>query len=357
MKELKLEENIIDNELLETPAEAIENEETEEASVVQNNEETSKSLENEIKKALKLLKIKKLTKGDYLKLYSKAFIQASSLLRADLKLAEKFKNLPTEDGFRSDKYKLKGGETATKTKTRILEIEYGLKYKQAWEIQQIDKDLVEQTIAEARKQGELPTRKLALRIARKKRSDENKKKKQEEKQKSFADIHRSEAIKLDGDKYNVIYANPIYESEDSDKTLAISIEEMKKLQLPSDDNAVLFLWTTSKDLISSLEVVSAWGFTYRDQAIWDFVKTKTASFCFKTRHKVLLVATKGDAPLKPEKTKPSTFIDRSEKTEQKPRYYYETIERMFPKGAYLDVFSKEPFNSKWKTFFNNKEEE
>lgn len=357
MTELKLEENIIDNELLETPAEAIENEETEEASVVQNNEETSKSLENEIKKALKLLKIKKLTKGDYLKLYSKAFIQASSLLRADLKLAEKFKNLPTEDGFRSDKYKLKGGETATKTKTRILEIEYGLKYKQAWEIQQIDKDLVEQTIAEARKQGELPTRKLALRIARKKRSDENKKKKQEEKQKSFADIHRSEAIKLDGDKYNVIYANPIYESEDSDKTLAISIEEMKKLQLPSDDNAVLFLWTTSKDLISSLEVVSAWGFTYREHAIWDFVKTKTASFCFETRHKVLLVATKGDSLPKPELIKASVFQERSERTDLKPRYYYEVIERMFPRGAYLDVFAKEPFNSKWKTFFYNKEEE
>lgn len=357
MKELKLEENIIDNELLETPAEATENSETKEATTLKNNEEAAKSLESEIKKALEALKNQKLSKENYEAIYENAFKEAQSLLEADLKLAEKFKNLPTEDGFRSDKYKLKGGETATKTKTRILENEYGLKYKQAWEIQQIDKDLVEQTIAEARKQGELPTRKLALRIARKKRSDENKKKKQEEKQKSFADIHRSEAIKLDGDKYNVIYANPIYESEDSDKTLAISIEEMKKLQIPSDDNAVLFLWTTSKDLISSLEVVSAWGFTYRDQAIWDFVKTKTANFCFETRHKVLLVATKGDAPLKPEKTKPSTFIDRSERTEQKPKYYYETIERMFPKGAYLDVFSKEPFNSKWKTFFNNKEEE
>ena len=353
------EKNIIDDELLKTSAEATatENAETKEATTLKNNEEAGKSLESEIKKALKSLKDQKLSKEEYEAIYENAFKEAQSLLEADLKLAEKFKNLPTEDGFRSDKYKLKGGETATKTKTRILEIEYGLKYKQAWEIQQIDKNLVEQTIAEARKQGELPTRKLALKIARKKRSEENKKKKQEEKQKSFADIHRSEAIKLDGDKYNVIYANPVYESEDSDTTLAISIEAMKKLQIPSDDNAVLFLWTTSEDLISSLEVVSAWGFTYREHAIWDFVKTKKASFCFECRHRVLLVATKGDAPLQPERTKSSVLIDRSERTDMKPRGYYESIERMFPRGAYLDVFAKEPFNSKWATFFNNKAEE
>lgn len=359
MTELKLQENIIDNELLETPAEGIatENEETKEATTLKNNEEAGKSLESEIKKALKSLKDQKLSKEEYEAIYENAFEKAKSLLEADAELAEKFKNLPTEDGFRSDKYKLKGGETATKTKTRILEIEYGLKYKQAWEIQQIDKDLVEQTITEARKQGELPTRKLALKIARKKRSEENKWKKLIEKQKSFADIHQSEAIKLDGDKYNIIYANPVYESEESDKTLAISIEEMKKLQIPSDNNAVLFLWTTSEDLISSLEVVSAWGFTYREHAIWDFVKTKKTHFCFEARHKVLLVATKGDSLPEPELIKASVFQERSERTDLKPRYYYEVIERMFPSGAYLDVFAKEPFNSKWTTFFNNKEEE
>jgi len=228
---------------------------------------------------------------------------------------------------------------------------------QLFKIQQIDEVLVEATIAEARKKGELPTRKLALRILRKKRSDENKAKKMEEKRKAFAAIHSSEAIKLDGDIYNIIYANPIYESEDSDKEIAVSIDDMKQLQIPSTDDAVLFLWTNSKDLIASLEVVKAWGFTYREHTVWDFGKPKTASFCFEARHKILLVATKGGNALKPVSTKVSVYQERSEKIDLKPEYYYETIERMFPGCAYLDVFSAKPFNSNWKILFNDEEKE
>lgn len=356
MIELNLHKNIIDNELLENQADATQNLETEDASTLKDNEAKGKSLEEEINRALKLLKLKKLSKDDYQKLFNKAFVDASSLLRADLKLAEKFKNLPTADGFRSDKYKLKGGKTATKTKAKILEVEYGLKYQQAWEIQQIDEKFVKETIEEARKKDELPTRRLALKILRKQHIAKNKANKMEERRKSFASIHSSEAIKLDGDKYNIIYANPIYKSETSDKQLAVSTEDMKKMQIPADDNAVLFLWTNAKELINSLEIVNAWGFTYRDQAVWDFEKVNTANLCFESRHKILLVATKGDKLPKPALTKTSVFRERSDKTDLKPAYYYETIARMFPEGAYLDVFAKEPFNSKWTTFYNNNAE-
>ena len=358
MSELKLEKNIIGDELLEDQAEATaaENAETEEATTLKNNEEASKSLESEIKKALKSLKDQKLSKEEYEAIYENAFKEAQSLLEADLELAEKFKNLPTADGFRSDKYKLKGGETAAKTKTKILEVEYGLKYQQAWEIQQIDKELVKETIEEARKKGELPTRRLALKILRKKRSAENQAKKMEEKRKSFAAVHSSKAIKISGDKYNIIYANPVYESETSDKQLAVSIEDMKNMKLPVDNDAVLFLWTTSKDLEASFKVISAWGFTYRDLGFWDFVKAKMTAFCFENRHKTLLVATKGKNHPTPALTKASVYQERSDKTDLKPAYYYETIARMFPEGAYLDVFAKKPFNSKWTTFYNNNEE-
>ena len=356
MSELKLEKNIIDDELLENQADATQNLEAEDASTLKDNEAKGKSLEEEINQALALLKLKKLSPAKYQELYKNAFAEAESLLKADFELAQKFKKLPTADGFRSDKYKLKGGETPAKTKTKILEVEYGLKYQQAWEIQQIDKKLVDDTIEEARKKGELPTRRLALKILRKQRSADNKAKKMEEKRKSFAAVHSSEAIKLDGDKYNIIYANPVYESETSDKQLAISTEDMKKMQIPADDNAVLFLWTNAKELIASLEIVNAWGFTYRDQAVWDFEKVNTANLCFESRHKILLVATKGDKLPKPALTKASVFRERSDKTDLKPAYYYETIARMFPEGAYLDVFAKEPFNSKWTTFYNNKEE-
>lgn len=52
----------------------------------------------------------------------------------------------------------------------------------------------------------------------------------EEKRKSFAAIHGSGVIKLDEGKYNIIYANPVYESEENDKNLTVSIDDMKKFK-------------------------------------------------------------------------------------------------------------------------------
>ena len=355
MTELNLDQNIIDETLLENQADANQNLENEDATALKDNEAKEKSLEEEITQALKLLRDNKLSQAEYQELYKKAFSAAENLLKADLELAQKFKNLPTSDGFRSDKYKLKGGETDAKTKTRILEVEYGIEYHRAWEIQQIDEKLVQETIEEAKKKGKLPTLDLAIRLFRKKRSAENKSKKLEEKRKLFAAVHSTDAISSDVERYSVIYAN--YESEENDKNLTVSIDDMKKIQIPADDNAILFLWSNSTDLIASLEVITAWGFTYREHAIWDFGKAKTAELCFETRHKVLLVATKGDNLPKPKLKKASVYQERSEATEVKPTYYYETIERMFPEESYLDVFSAEPYNQKWATMFNNSTEE
>jgi len=35
------------------------------------------------------------------------------------------------------------------------------------------------------------------------------------------------------------------------------------LQIPSADNAALFLWATAPKLPEALEVMKAWGFTYK----------------------------------------------------------------------------------------------
>lgn len=91
-----LDKNIIDNELLENPADANQNLETEDASTLKENEEKEKSLEEEITQALELLKLKKLSQAEYQELYNKAFSEAENLLKADLELAKKFQNLPPQ---------------------------------------------------------------------------------------------------------------------------------------------------------------------------------------------------------------------------------------------------------------------
>ena len=81
-----LDKNIIDEKLLENSAEATQSLQTEDASVLKDNEDKEKSLEKEIKQALELLKCKKLSPVEYKELYEKAFSTAESLLKANYQL-------------------------------------------------------------------------------------------------------------------------------------------------------------------------------------------------------------------------------------------------------------------------------
>ena len=326
-------------------------------SVLQANETKQKRLEKIVSQAFKSFKSTQLSEEQYRKLYDEAFEKASTLLKSDVKLAEEIKKLPKLSGFRSDKYKVKGKETEIKTKTKILEVEYGLNVHQGWEIQQIDNDLCEETIEKAKKNAELPTRRLALKILRKKRADKNRDEKMKKKREAFTAIHYPEALKLGGDKYDVIYANPPYKGEMPCKD-ACSIEDIKKLQIPATDNAVLFLWTSRSEFFSSLDIASAWGFTpLQDMGILVFGKAKKTNFCFNNQHKILLVAIKSEQTPKPQLTRPSVHHEISKNTCIIQKYYHEIIERMYPKGRYLDVFASKPFNSKWDTLSQNFEKE
>ena len=60
--------------------------------------------------------------------------------------------------------------------------------------------------------------------------------------------------------------------------------------------AALFLWCTSSNLHRALEVMEAWGFTFKASAVW--VKDKTGlGLVFRNGHEVVLYGTlQGDMP-------------------------------------------------------------
>lgn len=85
-----------------------------------------------------------------------------------------------------------------------------------------------------------------------------------------------------GKKYNIIYADPPWKYRDKcqDRGGAerhyntMPVEDIKKINVQSisDDDCTLFLWATFPKLQEALDVIEAWGFSYKTCA---FVWVKT----------------------------------------------------------------------------------
>jgi hypothetical protein len=76
-------------------------------------------------------------------------------------------------------------------------------------------------------------------------------------------------------------------------------------------DAALFLWCTSSNIESPIEVMGVWGFTFKSSAVW--VKMKDGKLqqgmghVFRNAHEVLLYGTRGDMP-GPQYKPPSVLI-------------------------------------------------
>jgi len=77
--------------------------------------------------------------------------------------------------------------------------------------------------------------------------------------------------------YNVIYADPPWKYDFSETTTreienqysTMSLDEIKAIPIPADENSVLFLWATAPKLLEAIEVMQAWGYQYKSNAVWD----------------------------------------------------------------------------------------
>lgn len=149
-------------------------------------------------------------------------------------------------------------------------------------------------------------------------------------------------------KFNIIYADPPWRYDFSEtesreienKYQTMSLEEICAIQVPSTDNAVLYLWATAPKLIEALNVIESWGFEYVTHAIWD-KEIIGMGYWFRGQHEILMVATKGQFSPPIEQFRISSVI-RERRTEhsKKPLKIYDLIELWFPKGKYLELFSR-----------------
>ena len=186
--------------------------------------------------------------------------------------------------------------------------------------------------------------------------------------KAYKDIQvqeRRQEIKVEKPKeinglYDVIYVDPPWRyqfSETESRAIenqypSMDLEDIKNIKVPSEENSVLLMWATAPKLEEALEVMKAWGYTYKTNAIWD-KEIIGMGYWFRGQHELILVGVKGNFRTPdPENRYSSVYKERRAGHSKKPIYYYEIIEKMFPSGKYLEMFSRHKHNDKWEVWGN-----
>lgn len=177
---------------------------------------------------------------------------------------------------------------------------------------------------------------------------------------------QQEIIRLanEPEKYNIIYADPPWEYNDKQNTemlggaekhyKTMSIQEICNLPIKniSSENCVLFIWTTAPLLEDVFKVISAWGFKYKAEFIWDKVKHNMGHYN-SVRHENLLIATKGSYTPENIKLYDSVqVIEKTDKHSEKPIEFLNIIDDIYPSGKRIELFARKKQKENWETWGN-----
>lgn len=151
-------------------------------------------------------------------------------------------------------------------------------------------------------------------------------------------------------KFAVCYADPPWPTQQTSDRGAVkhydlmSIEDIKAMPVADlmRDNATLLLWTTNAALPHALDVMNAWGFTYKGNAVWDKYYMGLGSY-FRGSHEILLHGIRGKAPFKFHGQRSTLLFPRQEHS-HKPEEMIPLIERVLD-GPYLELFARRRPNS------------
>ncbi len=158
------------------------------------------------------------------------------------------------------------------------------------------------------------------------------------------------APELPDKQYSVIYVDPPWQYDFSLTTNreienqypTMTIEELCTFNINSfaAPDCVLFLWATNPKLSEALQVITAWGFTYKTNMVW--VKDKIGmGYYARQRHELLLIATRGNSIVPEPQNRPDSVIEAPrESHSEKPAVLHEIIDRMFPGIPKKEIFGR-----------------
>ena len=121
----------------------------------------------------------------------------------------------------------------------------------------------------------------------------------------------------------------------------MEIGEIKSLEVPSADDAALFLWATSPKMTEAFEVVEAWGFRYKALAVWAKTGSTGMGYWFRQNAEYLLVAAKGNmkAP-EPSNRQENIIYAKRGSHSRKPVEVYTLIENSYPDLPKIELFAR-----------------
>lgn len=170
---------------------------------------------------------------------------------------------------------------------------------------------------------------------------------------------QNKVVPMPEGEFDIIYADPPwrYDFSKSDNRAienqypTMEVSDICKLKVPAAENSVLFLWGTAPKLLEAIEVIKAWGFQYKTNAVWD-KRRIGMGYYFRIQHEHLFIATKGTPGVPGEKARPDSIFSQA-KTEHssKPNIVYEMIEAAYPNRRYLELFGRTKRNN-WTTWGN-----
>ena len=118
----------------------------------------------------------------------------------------------------------------------------------------------------------------------------------------------------------------------------MTVEQIKNIDIPSADDAVMFLWTTHAFLKDSFDILKHWGFDYKATIVWDKVKMGMGRN-IRMQVEFCLLGVKGK-PIIQGSSERDIITEPRREHSRKPESFYEMVERMCI-GNKLDYFSRQ----------------
>tara|TARA_R110002020_G_scaffold6986_3_gene29492 strand:- start:927 stop:1469 length:543 start_codon:yes stop_codon:yes gene_type:complete len=178
-------------------------------------------------------------------------------------------------------------------------------------------------------------------------------------------------MELPKKKYKIIYADPPWSYKDkrdkhprmcggaSSHYKTMSIEDIKNLPITeiSDDNCMLFMWTTFPNLQEGLDVIKAWGFKYKTLGFsWIKLNKKNLKPFFGIGHytksncEVCLIGIKGKPPIASNYVS-SVLQEPREEHSKKPNIVRDKIVELCGDLPRIELFARNQ-TDKWDSWGN-----
>jgi N6-adenosine-specific RNA methylase IME4 len=129
----------------------------------------------------------------------------------------------------------------------------------------------------------------------------------------------------------------------------MSIGDIKKIEMPLMDDAVVLLWTTHRFLPDAFDILKEWGLDYKATLVWNKEKIGMGAW-FRMQCEFCIVGVKGK-PYWHNTTFRDILNEPRREHSRKPDSFFEMIESI-TLGRRLEYFSREKRNG-WEVFGND----